>query len=303
MGEKKYIPKKVISEITFFFKNLELLAIKQPYLVVLILHEYLRNLYGLDAYIPFKEKNPIKRFKKTLLYLKEFSKIGLKIGTYNNNLDKKFFFKKKNNLKDIKDIKRKTGEIYGPLWSDFTSKHNLEAKKLLAKRLSPKIFIGKNVLDAGCGGGRYSYAISCLGAKKVTAVDFGTIGLSIAKKNYKNVKNLKFKNENVLDLSFKDNTFDVVISNGVIHHTTNLKKGIKEIVRVCKPGGKIWLYLYSTGGVFWYSKKLMNKLMKKIPYDLTHNFLEMIGKPKNRFIFMDNWYVPIEQHFSHEEVI
>ena len=61
MGEKKYIPKKVISEINFFFKNLELLAIKQPYLVVLILHEYLRSLYGLDAYIPFKEKNPIKR--------------------------------------------------------------------------------------------------------------------------------------------------------------------------------------------------------------------------------------------------
>ena len=123
------------------------------------------------------------------------------------------------------------------------------------------------------------------------------------KKNYKNAKNLYFKKENILDLSFKDNTFDVVFCNGVLHHTSNLKKGISEIIRVCKPGGKIWLYLYSIGGIFWYSRRLMNSLMKNIPYKLSFDFLKMMKMPENRFIFMDNWYVPIEQHCSHKEVL
>mgnify|MGYP004378124267 FL=1 len=46
----------------------------------------------------------------------------------------------------------------------------------------------------------------------------------------------------------------------------------------------------------------MNKLMKKIPYSLSFNLLQLIQMKKNRFIFMDNWYVPIEQHCSHKEV-
>ena len=43
--------------------------------------------------------------------------------------------------------------------------------------------------------------------------------------------------------------------------------------------------------------------MKKIPYELSSNFLKMMELPDNRFIFMDNWYVPIEKHLSHEEII
>jgi ubiquinone/menaquinone biosynthesis C-methylase UbiE len=297
---KKYITKDILSKINFFFKILKKLLIKHPYLVVLILHEYYRNLYNLDSYIPFKKKDFIKRFKENLPQLINFAKLGLRLGSYNVYERKNFFFDK-NFLKT--EVKSKTGQVYGPLWASFNHKQNLEAKKLLTKRLNPKIFKDKYVLDAGCGGGRYSYAISLLGARKVMAVDYGNQGLSVAKKNYKNAKNLYFKKENILDLSFKDNTFDVVFCNGVLHHTSNLKKGISEILRVCKPGGKIWLYLYSVGGIFWYSRRLMNSLMKNIPYKLSFDFLKMMKMPENRFIFMDNWYVPIEQHCSHKEVL
>lgn len=299
MSEKKFIPKKIVKTIDGFFKILDKLSVKHPYLVVLVLHEYYRILYSVDNHIPFKKKDPVSRINDSLKTLIEFSKLSLDIGSYNVGLKKNFFFK--NNHLD-QNVKDKTGNVYGPLWSVFNRKQNLEAKSLLLNRINKNIFKNKNVLDAGCGGGRYSYAISTLNAKKVTAVDYGNMGLAVAKKNYKGVKNLSFKKEDVLNLSFKDSSFDVVFSNGVIHHTTNLKKGIKEIVRVCKKGGKIWLYLYSVGGVFWYSRKLMNKLMKKIPYSLSFNLLQLIQMPKNRFIFMDNWYVPIEQHCSHKEV-
>jgi ubiquinone/menaquinone biosynthesis C-methylase UbiE len=44
--------------------------------------------------------------------------------------------------------------------------------------------------------------------------------------------------ENVLSLSFQDNTFDAVWANGVIHHTGNNKQAVKEIHRVLKEGGR-----------------------------------------------------------------
>ena len=49
-----------------------------------------------------------------------------------------------------------------------------------------------------------------MGAKEVIGIDYGDQGLKVAKLNYKKTKNLKFKKMNVLNLNFKDNTFDVV---------------------------------------------------------------------------------------------
>jgi ubiquinone/menaquinone biosynthesis C-methylase UbiE len=298
--EKKYLSKSTIEKINNFFKLLEKLIVLHPYLVVIILHDFYRCLYNVDNYINFKIKNPIKRFNFLISNLTSFASSACKIGSYNTKKKSNFFF-----LHEISklDVKKKTGSVYGPMWEKFSPKQNLEAVNLLKKRIPFNFFKNKNVLDAGCGGGRYSNAIKTLGAKNVTGVDFGELGLRIAKKNYSKVKNLKFQKENILNLSFKKNSFDVVFSNGVIHHSTSLERGIKEIFRVCKKGGYIWLYLYSVGGVFWYSRKLMNKLMKKIPYYYAQQILDLINMPTNRFIFMDNWYVPIEQHCSHKQVV
>ena len=46
----------------------------------------------------------------------------------------------------------------------------------------------------------------------------------------------------------------------------------------------------------------MNKLMKSIPQEYSQKVLDLIGMPSNRFIFMDNWYVPYERHCSHKEI-
>lgn len=296
-----YISSKDKSNIKKLFNLLKKLSIKHPYLVILILHEYYRNLYSLDPYIKFKTLNPTKRINELIFKLINFASLSLEIGSYNIKSNKNFFLVDKNI--SSKEIKKKTGNVYGPLWKNFKKINNLEAIKLLKNRLPTiKLFKNKYVLDAGCGGGRYSHAIKKLGAKKVIGVDYGDLGLKIARKNYGKNKNIIFKKGNVLNLPFKNNSFDTVFSNGVIHHTTNVKKGLAELVRVCKPGGYIWLYLYSTGGIFWYSRYLMNKLMKKIPYSLSELFLKIMKTPANRFIFMDNWYVPIEKHCSHKYI-
>ena len=56
--------------------------------------------------------------------------------------------------------------------------------------------------------------------------------------------------------------------------------------------------MYGSGGIFWYARSQMRKVMKKIPYDYTIRILNEIGMPARRTIFVDSWYVPIEDHIN-----
>ncbi len=87
-------------------------------------------------------------------------------------------------------------------------------------------------------------------------------------------------------------------AKGVLHHTGNLKKGLDEFLRLIKKDGYGYLYLYGRGGIFWYSRKKMRKIMKIIPYKFSINVLKLYGMPAERTIFVDTWYVPIEEHVS-----
>lgn len=71
------------------------------------------------------------------------------------------------------------------------------------------------------------------------------------------------------NLPFNDNTFDIVYSWGVIHHTPNTEKALYEIIRVCKPGGIIKVMIYHRHSLlaffFWVKHALLKfKLWKSI---------------------------------------
>lgn len=271
---------------------------KYPYFCIIILHEYFRNLFPDDPHIKFKIKDPRKRINNLQITLLKTLENLRNFGFYKINF--KVF-------SSTHELKKKTGKVYGKFWKKFSYKENIDAKKYILERFknfksfNKNFFKNKKIIDVGCGGGRYSNALRLLKAKQVIGVDFGDDGLLTAKKNY-NFKNISFQKQDVLNLKYKKNTFDIVFCNGVLHHTSDFKKGIKELYRVCKPGGYIFLYLYGTGGLFWTARRQMNKFMKSIPQQYSQQILDLIGMPYNRFIFMDNWYVPNEGHCSHHEV-
>jgi ubiquinone/menaquinone biosynthesis C-methylase UbiE len=290
--------KIILKNQRYLFSLLKKIKKKYPYLVVIVLHEYFRNLFPHDPHIKFKITNPKKRILDLQINLIEILRNFKSFGSY------KIYFK---NYNLNEEFKKKTGKVYGKFWKKFSNKENYNAKNFILDRFrhfksfNNNFFKNKNIIDVGCGGGRYSNALRLLKAKSVVGVDYSNDGISTAKKNYK-YKNITFKKRDVLNLKFKKNTFDIVFCNGVLHHTSDFKKGIKELYRICKPGGYIYLYLYGTGGLYWLARRKMNKLMKSIPQEYSQKVLDLIGMPSNRFIFMDNWYVPYERHCSHKEI-
>jgi SAM-dependent methyltransferase len=105
-------------------------------------------------------------------------------------------------------------------------------------------FKEKHILDAGCGNGRWSYALASLGAT-VTAVDQSPHGIRAAKELCGEYSNFTAMQRNLLEpLPFEPNAFDMVWSFGVLHHTGNTYAAFQNIAPLVKPGGVMFLMLY-----------------------------------------------------------
>ena len=104
---------------------------------------------------------------------------------------------------------------------------------------------GKAVLEIGCGAGSSSILFALDGAQ-VTASDLTDEAVAITKAKFDLLglagNAVQADAEN---LPFPDNSFDVVFSSGVLHHTPNTQKTIDEIRRVLKPGGNAVVMLYA----------------------------------------------------------
>jgi ubiquinone/menaquinone biosynthesis C-methylase UbiE len=63
-------------------------------------------------------------------------------------------------------------------------------------------------------------------------------------------------------LPFADNTFEIVYSNGVLHHTPDMPQSFREAFRVLKPGGEFWVILYHKHSIFyWITLGLVDHLL------------------------------------------
>lgn len=113
---------------------------------------------------------------------------------------------------------------------------------------------GETLLEIGAGMGT-DHAQFALGGAIVTDVDLSAGHLAHAQENFR-LRGLEgtFVHNDAETLPFDDDTFDVVYSNGVIHHTPNTAQVIEEIHRVLKPGGKAIIMVYAEQSLHYWSK-------------------------------------------------
>ena len=221
-------------------------------------------------------------------------------------------FESSNDVGFEEEVKKHTGQHYGTLFREFDHKSYFEeAKNLLATRLTRNNLTFTNLdkmslLDQGCGGGRYTMAWRLIGVGKAVGLDFSEIGIEDAKRRAElaNVNNIEFVQGSVLEMPFEDNSFDIVYSNGVLHHTENWRKGIAEQLRVMKSGGWGWQYLIENpGGIFWDNIEILRAILRNVDKAFAQDVMRSMGIPTNRIFYMlDHSMVPINTRLTAEEI-
>jgi SAM-dependent methyltransferase len=104
----------------------------------------------------------------------------------------------------------------------------------------------KVVVDIGCGSGTSGALFSYLGAHYI-GVDHSRHAAARALQNLRAAGGDGFTAQgNAEALPIRDDSVDVVYSNGVLHHTPNFLTAMDEAFRILKPGGKAIIALYAT---------------------------------------------------------
>lgn len=125
---------------------------------------------------------------------------------------------------------------------------------------------GKRVLEVGCGLGTDLLQFARGGAE-IYAVDLTEKAAALARKRL-GLYGLKgsVSISDSENLPFKTDSFDLVYSWGVIHHTPNTAAAAREIMRVCKPGGHVLVMLYHRRSVLAFQAWLFYGLLRGRPF-------------------------------------
>jgi ubiquinone/menaquinone biosynthesis C-methylase UbiE len=146
-----------------------------------------------------------------------------------------------------------TAESFGLEWTRHGQLNLLYAseadlwREFETFQIPPDLLQGKRVLDAGCGMGRWSYAAVKLGARHVVGFDLHD-GVQAAKRLTHGVGHASFLKASIFALPFREESFDSIMSIGVLHHTGDTHRALRALLPILKPGGWLFVQVYATRG-------------------------------------------------------
>lgn len=175
-----------------------------------------------------------------------------------------------------------------------------------ARKLNETIPFNSTVLEVGCGTGQLSNFLG-LSCRHVVGTDMclNSLKLGEAFRKESGLTRVNFMQMNLFRPALKREQFDVVLCNGVLHHTADPYGGFKSILSLVKPGGYIVVGLYNTYG------RLLTDLRRHI-FRLTGNGARWIdpilrrnesGSEKHRAWFADQYEHPHESKHTFGEVL
>lgn len=118
-----------------------------------------------------------------------------------------------------------------PWWGEHLHRYEEVIKSLMGN---------ETILDIACGSGFGTHLLSTHSTNKVFGGDLSIEAITLCNNSW-NKDNLSYEIMNGTKLKFEDNTFDVVVSFETIEHTTMFNEMVKELKRVVKPNGIIYL--------------------------------------------------------------
>ncbi|BBY41979.1 class I SAM-dependent methyltransferase [Mycolicibacterium celeriflavum] len=195
-----------------------------------------------------------------------------------------------------------------PNYDDFDSVGSLidkARKAVFAKLLDDQIPYGARVIECGCGTGQLTNFLAIRRTVIGTDLCLNSLKMATAFKQQNDLKRAQFLQMNLFRPAFKPGTFDLVISNGVLHHTSDPQLGFESIARLVRPGGYIMIGLYHKYG------RLVTDI-RRVAFNATNDrfmFLDRhavdarVSTQKRRSWFMDQYKNPHESKHTVGEVI
>ena len=129
---------------------------------------------------------------------------------------------------------------------DRPSEGRTESRETFAEKtgFTPKDLEGKTVLDVGCGMGRFAEVAASHGAR-ILGVDLSA-AVEAARRNLAPFPDAAVIQADVFDLPLRPESFDLIYSIGVLHHTPDTRAAFLSLPPLLKPGGRIAIWVYST---------------------------------------------------------
>ena len=187
-----------------------------------------------------------------------------------------------------------TARTFGYQWTTYNIQRPKEdAAYFRAKTGSdPASMRGKLVLDAGCGGGRYTRVAAEAGAT-VISVDISAAVEKTDSLTF-HLPNVHIIQADIFALPFAPATFDLIYSIGVLHHTPNTKQALNKLIPLLKEDSEIaiWLYPRWPTPVEAYNS-LLRAITTRMSLDTLHRMavmLEPIGLWKLRLLSSERWW-------------
>jgi SAM-dependent methyltransferase len=167
-------------------------------------------------------------------------------------------------------VPRLAGEGYvasfGRQWNRYDVARDAEDEAVFQVKtgIAPADLAGLTVLDAGCGGGRYSRIAGRFGAK-VVGVDLSE-AVDKAASLCADLPNVSIVQADLLDLPLAEKSFDLAFSIGVLHHSPDPRRAFAQVAARVKPGGRlaVWLYRRNTPPQEW-ANSALRALTTRIP--------------------------------------
>jgi SAM-dependent methyltransferase len=152
---------------------------------------------------------------------------------------------------DVTDVvKQFYEETPFPNYDDLDSRDSLRRKAregVFARLLDEQIPRGALMLEVGCGTGQLTNFLGMHWSRQVVGADICMNSLRLAKgfRDRFAIVNADFVQMNLFRPAFKPASVDVVIANGVLHHTSDPEAGFRAILTTVKPGGYVLIGLYN----------------------------------------------------------
>ena len=138
--------------------------------------------------------------------------------------------------------------------------------------LRPEELKGKLVLDVGCGMGRFAEVATRWGAR-VVGIDLSAAA-EVAAKNLPDREFVAFQAD-VFALPFAPESFDIIYSLGVLHHTPDCEAAVKALDKYLKPGGILAVWLYSGYNNWYRFSDIWRRYTHKMKPETLHSVLKV----------------------------